>query len=96
MLARLRRAALSCGLVGRRESSLQYQRFENLVELQGKPLGRPITAGLHASEIRKLDRAGIAKAKIARRLQIGRTSVRRIRPPNAPPWCGCRCSNLFH
>jgi DNA invertase Pin-like site-specific DNA recombinase len=44
----------------------------------GKRLGRPMTAGLHAAEIRKLYRAGIAKAEIARRLQIGRTSVRRI------------------
>ena len=46
--------------------------------LNGKRLGRPITAGLHAAEIRKLHRAGVAKAEIARRLQIGRTSVRRI------------------
>jgi hypothetical protein len=37
-----------------------------------------MTAGLHAIEIRKLHRAGVAKAEIARRLQIGRTSVRRI------------------
>src|ERR1700678_3021139 len=44
----------------------------------GKRLGRLITAGLHSAEIRKLYRAGIAKAEIARRLQIGRTSVRRI------------------
>jgi putative DNA-invertase from lambdoid prophage Rac len=44
----------------------------------GKQLGRPITAGLHATEIRNLYRAGVAKAEIARRLQIGRTSVRRI------------------
>src|SRR5882757_2193921 len=44
----------------------------------GKQLGRPMTAGLQAAEIRKLHRAGIAKAEIARRLQIGRTSVRRI------------------
>jgi putative DNA-invertase from lambdoid prophage Rac len=44
----------------------------------GKRLGRPMTAGLHAAEIRKLHRAGIAKAEIARRLQVGRTSVRRI------------------
>jgi putative DNA-invertase from lambdoid prophage Rac len=46
--------------------------------LHGKRLGRPVTAGLHAAEIRKLYRAGVAKAEIARRLQIGRTSVRRI------------------
>jgi len=45
--------------------------------LNGKQLGRPLTAGLHAAEIRKLHRAGVAKAEIARRLQIGRTSVRR-------------------
>jgi DNA invertase Pin-like site-specific DNA recombinase len=44
----------------------------------GKQLGRPLTAGLHAAQIRKLHRAGVAKAEIARRLQIGRTSVRRI------------------
>ncbi len=44
----------------------------------GKRLGRPVTAGLQATEIRKLHRAGVAKAEIARRLQIGRTSVRRI------------------
>lgn len=46
--------------------------------LNGKQLGRPVTAGLHAAEIRKLHRAGVAKAEIARKLQIGRTSVRRI------------------
>ena len=44
----------------------------------GKRLGRPMTAGLQAAEIRKLHRAGVAKAEIARRLEIGRTSVRRI------------------
>jgi DNA invertase Pin-like site-specific DNA recombinase len=45
---------------------------------KGKQLGRPMTAGLQAAAIRKLHRAGISKAEIARRLQIGRTSVRRI------------------
>ena len=44
----------------------------------GKRLGRPATAALHAAEIRKLHRAGVSKSEIARRLQIGRTSVRRI------------------
>jgi putative DNA-invertase from lambdoid prophage Rac len=46
--------------------------------LNGKRLGRPETAGLQAAEIRKLYRAGASKSEIARRLEIGRTSVRRI------------------
>src|SRR3954465_8449978 len=44
----------------------------------GKRLGRPLTAEPHADEIRKLHRAGVSKSEIARRLEIGRTSVRRI------------------
>jgi putative DNA-invertase from lambdoid prophage Rac len=44
----------------------------------GKKLGRPITAAAKAGEVRALRRAGISKTEIARRLQIGRTSVRRI------------------
>src|SRR6201988_435399 len=44
----------------------------------GKRLGRPLTAGLHASKICKLHRAGLSKSEISRRLNIGRTSVRRI------------------
>jgi len=44
----------------------------------GKRLGRPITAALHADQVRKLFRGGISKSEIARRLNIGRTSVRRI------------------
>ena len=46
--------------------------------LNGKPFGRPLTAAKKAGQIRKLYRAGISKAEIARRLEIGRTSVRRI------------------
>jgi DNA invertase Pin-like site-specific DNA recombinase len=46
--------------------------------LQGKHLGRPVTVGKKAAQIRKLHRTGVSKAEIARRLQIGRTSVRRI------------------
>jgi DNA-binding transcriptional regulator LsrR (DeoR family) len=37
-----------------------------------------MTAAVHAVAIHKLHRAGISKSEIARRLQIGRTSVRRI------------------
>jgi DNA invertase Pin-like site-specific DNA recombinase len=44
----------------------------------GKKLGRPATAALHTDEIRKLHRADVSKAEIARRLGVGRTSVRRI------------------
>jgi putative DNA-invertase from lambdoid prophage Rac len=46
--------------------------------LSGKRLGRPQTAALHAGKVRTLYRAGVSKAEIARRLNIGRTSVRRI------------------
>jgi DNA invertase Pin-like site-specific DNA recombinase len=46
--------------------------------LKGKHLGRPVTVGKQASQIRKLYRAGVSKAEIARRLDISRTSVRRI------------------
>jgi DNA invertase Pin-like site-specific DNA recombinase len=44
----------------------------------GQRLGRPLTAALHADKIRKLYHTGTSKSEIARRLQIGRTSVRRI------------------
>ena len=43
-----------------------------------KRLGRPATATIHADEVRKLRRSGLSKSEIARRLNIGRTSVRRI------------------
>src|SRR5215471_2058652 len=44
----------------------------------GKQLGRPATAAVHAAEVRKLYRAGMSKSEIARRIKVGRTSVRRI------------------
>jgi len=47
----------------------------------GKRLGRPATAAAHAAEIRELHRAGISKSEIARRVQVGRTSVRRVLAP---------------
>jgi putative DNA-invertase from lambdoid prophage Rac len=44
----------------------------------GTRLGRPATAAIKATEVRKLFRQGISKSEISRRLDIGRTSVRRI------------------
>ena len=44
----------------------------------GKRLGRPATIAVHVDRIRKLHRSGFSKSAIARRLHIGRTSVRRI------------------
>ena len=45
---------------------------------QGKASRSAPDGGKKASQIRKLHRAGVSKAEIARRLNIGRTSVRRI------------------
>lgn len=46
--------------------------------LDGKPHGRPKTAALKTEEVAHLFAAGVSKAEIARRLKIGRTSVRRL------------------
>ena len=45
-----------------------------------KPTGPTMTAALHSEQVRKLYRADLSKTEIARRLQIGRTSVHRIMP----------------
>jgi putative DNA-invertase from lambdoid prophage Rac len=45
---------------------------------QGKKLGRPPSVVHNAAVVWKLCRQGISKSEIARRLQIGRTSVRRL------------------
>ena len=45
---------------------------------QGKPHGRPATVKAHSAEIERLFARGISKREIAKRLKIGRTSVRRI------------------
>lgn len=44
----------------------------------GKRLGRPLTAAHKRPQVRKLFANGLSKAEIARRLAIGRTSVRRL------------------
>ena len=46
--------------------------------MDGKRLGRPPTAAGKAGSVRDLFLAGISKSEIARRLKIGRTSVRRL------------------
>ena len=50
----------------------------------GKRLGRPPSAVPKAIEARKLYRQSVNKSDIARRLEIGRTSVRRIWPKRNP------------
>jgi putative DNA-invertase from lambdoid prophage Rac len=47
---------------------------------RGKRLGRPPSVVHKAVEARKLHRQGSSKSEIARRLQISRTSVRRLLP----------------
>jgi putative DNA-invertase from lambdoid prophage Rac len=44
----------------------------------GKPHGRPITVVDKADKIKQLFSKGLSKAEIARKLGIGRTSVRRL------------------
>jgi putative DNA-invertase from lambdoid prophage Rac len=45
---------------------------------EGRPHGRPRTASLKADEVRRLKAERLSHSEIARRLGIGRTSVRRI------------------
>lgn len=45
---------------------------------EGRPHGRPRTASLKAEEVIRLKAGGMSRSEIARRLGIGRTSVRRI------------------
>lgn len=45
---------------------------------KGKKHGRPATASLHEDEIKSLFKKGMSKSEIAKKLGIGRTSVRRI------------------
>ena len=45
---------------------------------EGRPHGRPRTASLKADEVHRLKAEQFSHSEIARRLGIGRTSVRRI------------------
>lgn len=45
---------------------------------EGRPHGRPITAGLHLQKIKELFRKGLSKREIAKQIGISRTSVRRL------------------
>jgi DNA invertase Pin-like site-specific DNA recombinase len=45
---------------------------------EGRPHGRPATAAKHQARVRKLFAQGKSKSEIARELNIGRTSVRRM------------------
>ena len=45
---------------------------------EGRPHGRPPTARRKSKQIKRLYARGVSKAAIARKLHIGRTSVRRI------------------
>ncbi|MBA3441493.1 MAG: recombinase family protein, partial [Pyrinomonadaceae bacterium] len=45
---------------------------------EGRPHGRPRSAAHKEKEVRRLYAKGLSKSEIARRLEIGRTSVRRL------------------
>ena len=45
---------------------------------EGRPHGRPRTASLRIAEVKRMKLEGLSHSEIARRLKIGRTSVRRI------------------
>ena len=50
---------------------------------EGKPHGRPITAGRHRQKVKELFRQGVSKREIAKQVGISRTSVRRFLTPSA-------------
>lgn len=56
----------------------------NQARLEGRPHGRPRSASLKEKEVRKLFAKGHSQAEIARRLRIGRTSVRRLLQQPSP------------
>jgi len=52
---------------------------------EGKPHGRPRTASLLRERVEEMHEAGMSKSEIARRLSIGRTSVRRMLDGDGDP-----------
>ena len=46
--------------------------------LLGRPHGRPVTVGLQKKQVRELHKQKLSKSEIARKLNISRTSVRRL------------------
>jgi DNA invertase Pin-like site-specific DNA recombinase len=44
----------------------------------GRPHGRPATVAKKAQEMKKLAKNGLSKSTIAKQLNVGRTSVRRL------------------
>ena len=51
----------------------------------GKPQGRPMTAGKLVPEMKQLRKDGLSKREIAKRLGVSRTSVIRLLRPNKRP-----------
>ena len=51
---------------------------------QGKPHGRPLTAAKKSDQVKRLSKQGFSKSEIARKLEISRTSVRRMLEKNEP------------
>jgi DNA invertase Pin-like site-specific DNA recombinase len=45
---------------------------------KGRSHGRPVTAGKHAAKVKSLHKQGLSQSAIARKLRIGRTSVKRL------------------
>jgi putative DNA-invertase from lambdoid prophage Rac len=48
---------------------------------EGRPHGRPPTAGLHLQKVKELFRKGLSKREIAKQIGISRTSIRRLLAP---------------
>ena len=53
--------------------------------MNGKPHGRPMTAGKRVPEIKQLRKDGLSKREITKRIGVSRTSVIRLLRPKYPP-----------